>query len=251
MNKTSKKVFLCCLLSLVAIFCLIALLWLMSWVAIVVLNKVFNVAQASVKVVTIREGLTAVEISNLLRNEGVFANGETLPQELDGYLFPDTYEFYVPSSLDFVVKKISGNFNKKVIPNIPELGRIREVITVASILEEEASSPDDRRIIAGIIWKRLKTNMYLQVDAAICYTKPAPCYPVRAEDLELDSPYNTYLYKGLPPGPISNPGLGAIKASLSPRESPYWYYIADPKTGRTVFGTTLEEHNKNIAKYLN
>lgn len=244
MNKTAIKVFLCLFLSLSALFILIALLFA------AVKSSVVLKSQANVKLVTIREGLTAVEVSELLENEGIFVNGEILPQELDGYLFPDTYEFFVPSSLGFVVKKISDNFTRKVIPNIPELHRLRDVITVASMVEEETNNSLDRRLVAGIIWKRLKSNMFLQVDATICYVKPRPCFPVTKVDLSIDSPYNTYLYKGLPEGPVSNPGLDSILASLNPSASKYWYYLADPESGRTIFADTLEEHNKNIFKYL-
>ena len=218
----------------------------------VVLHRLFrSVPITPVKTVTIKEGLTAVEVSKLLREEGIFAKGEMLPQELDGYLFPDTDEFFVPSPLGFVVNKISDNFNSKVIPNIPELHRIKDIITVASMVEEETNNPRDRRVVAGIIWKRMESKMFLQVDASICYIKEPPCFPITKEDLDADSPYNTYLYKGLPPSPISNPGLDAIKASVSPEKSKYWYYLADPKTEKTIFSATLLEHNQNIAKYLN
>lgn len=251
MNKTGKKVFL----RFVALFCLIALLCGCLYLSAVVLNKVFRPVSGlfhgtPVKTVTIQEGLTAVEVSKLLKEEGIFVSGEALPQELDGYLFPDTYEFFVPSSLGFVVKKLSDNFNKKVIPVIPEMHGLKEVITVASMVEEETNNFRDRRIVAGIIWKRLQNKMFIQVDASICYVKEPPCYPVTKEDLDIDSPYNTYLYKGLPPSPISNPGLDSIKASVSPEVSRFWYYLADPKTGKTIFSVTLEEHNKNIVKYL-
>lgn len=240
MNKTAIKVFLC----FACLFILIALLF-----AVVKGSAVLQ-SQAKVKLVTIPEGLTAVEVSEILEREGIFVNGEILPQELDGYLFPDTYEFYSPSSLGFVVKKISDNFAKKVIPNIPELHRLREILTVASMVEEETNNSTDRRLVAGIIWKRLESNMFLQVDATICYVKPRPCFPVTKADLSIDSPYNTYLYKGLPEGPVSNPGLDSILASLNPSASKHWYYLADPKSGRTIFANTLEEHNKNISQYL-
>lgn len=244
MNKTATKVFLCLYSFSLALFILIALLFAVFYGSAVLKS------QAEVKLVTIPEGLTAVEVSEILKREGIFVNGEILPQELDGYLFPDTYEFYSPASLGFVVKKISDNFTKKVIPNIPELHRLREILTVASMVEEETNNSTDRRLVAGIIWKRLASNMFLQVDATICYVKPRPCFPVTKADLSIDSPYNTYLYKGLPEGPVSNPGLDSILASLNPSASKYWYYLADPKSGRTIFANTLEEHNKNISKYL-
>ncbi len=206
----------------------------------------------NVKTVTVREGLTAVEISKLLQDEGIFVRGETLPQELDGYLFPDTYEFFVPSSLDFVVNKFSDNFNQKVLSNASlKSGDLKDVLTVASLVEDEAVNPADRKIIAGIIWKRLKSGQKLEIDSSICYIKPPPCWPVTKDDLATDSHYNTYLYKGLPPGPISNPGLDSIAAALNPQDTKYWFYISDPKTKNAVFASTLEEQDAHIAKYLN
>ena len=206
--------------------------------------------ELKVKRVTIYEGLSAVEISQLLKDEGIFANGEILPQELDGYLFPDTYEFYVPSSLEFVVSKMSDNFNRKVLALVPDDKNVHEVLTVASMVEEEVINDEDRRIVAGIIWKRLQAGMRLQVDATMCYIKTAPCFPITKRDLAIDSHYNTYLYEGLPPGPISNPGLASIKSSLNPQKSDFWFYISDPKTKKTIFSKTLDEHNRNVAVYL-
>ena len=101
--------------------------------------------------------------------------------------------------------------------------------------------------------KRLKLGMTLQVDAAVCYLKArnGRCYPLGKNDFAVDSLYNTYLYRGLPPAPIANPGLSAINAALNPAPSSYIYYLSDPKTGKTVFSETLEEHNENRRKYLN
>ena len=231
------------LLCLLSLFCLIALFALLNR-----LNRPEVIAQ--VKTVTIPEGLTAVEISKLLQNEGVFVNGEMLPQEIEGYLFPDTYEFFVPSGLGFVVKKLSDNFNVKVPPNVPTGKNLKEILTVASLVEEEVAHDADRPIVAGIILKRLKSGMPLQIDSSICYIKPLPCHPIKSSDLDIDSPYNTYLYKGLPPGPISNPGLEAIIASVKPTHSGYWFYISDPKTRKIIFATTLEEQGANIYRYL-
>ena len=229
--------------AILGLFCLIALS--------VVLNRVLRkVPQTPVQIVTIQEGLTAVEISELLKKEGVFVHNEIFPQEFEGYLFPDTYEFYVPSSLEFVVKKISSNFESKVAPILPSVGNGREIMTVASLVEGEVRDPLDRRLVAGIIWKRLRNGMLLQIDSSICYIKSRPCHPVSKDDLSLDSPYNTYLYKGLPPGPVSNPGLDAVIASMKPENSRYWFYLSDPRTKKTIFATTLDEHNENVARYL-
>lgn len=242
--KTDKKVFL-----YVCLFCLIAL----SFGFAVLINRFANRREpvpVPLKTVTVREGLTAVEISKLLQSEGIFVHNEVLPSELEGYLFPDTYEFYVPSSLDFAVKKMSDNFNKRVLPAVPDKADLKEIITVASLVEDEAKDSYDRRLVAGIILKRLKSGMFLQVDSTICYIKVSVCHPIKKQDLAADSPYNTYLYKGLPPGPISNPGLDSISAAINPIKSDYWFYISNPATGRMVFAKTLEEHDQNIARYL-
>lgn|SRR3989338_2963279 len=199
--------------------------------------------------VLFREGLTVAQASELLNQAGVLS-GQSLSTDLEGYLFPDTYEFFVPSSADSVAKRFSENFNKKVLPMIPQGRDIREILTVASLVEREVSGPADRRMVAGIIWKRLRNDFPLQVDSPFCYIKPEPCHPVTPEDTAKDSPYNTYTRKGLPPTPIANPGLDAITAAVNPQGSPYWFYLSDPKTQKTVFAVDLDEHRRNIVKYL-
>ena len=119
---------------------------------------------------------------------------------------------------------------------------------MASIIEKEVADYKDRRIVSGILWKRLKAGMPLQVDAVFPYIK-GKAGRVFFEDLKIDSPYNTYLYKWLPPTPICNPGLDAIDAARNPVESPYWYYLSDKK-GITYFASTFDGHKINRAKYL-
>ncbi len=203
--------------------------------------------------VTIPEGMTLGEINALLKEKKVIRD-EELDQGLEGYLFPDTYEFFAPSSLEEVRAKFEMNFEAKVKPVIPpEITEteLKQAIIVASLIEKEVSDPADRKLISGIIWKRLRSDVPLQVDWSICYSKDRdPCLPISEADKQIDSPYNTYLYRGLPPGPIANPGLDAILASLNPVRSPYWYYLSDPKTDKTIFSKTLDEHNQNIIKYL-
>ena len=121
---------------------------------------------------------------------------------------------------------------------------------MASLIEREVPDSDERRIVAGILWKRIENGIPLQVDATICYIKSGPCLPITEEDKDRDSLYNTYRYLGLPPAPISNPGADAIEASKNPEDSPYWYYISDPETNQTIFAQTLDEHNRNVVKYL-
>ena len=130
---------------------------------------------------------------------------------------------------------------------------------MASILEREVRTADDMRFVSGVLWKRFESGVPLQVDAALVYLKcvlltdpgveDPTCRQVLSGDKELDSLYNTYLYKGLPPGPISNPGLKAIDAARSPAESDYWYYLSARDDGRTIFSETLDEHNANRVRY--
>mgnify|MGYP001588311823 FL=1 len=131
-----------------------------------------------------------------------------------------------------------------------------ETLILASILEREVPEFEDRQIVAGILLKRIKNIMPLQVDATISYVKCGgairECENPRVgrNDLNLSSPYNTYQVLGWPPGPISNPGLPALQAALAPKTSGYLYYLSAAKTGATIFARTLEEHNLNRAKYL-
>ncbi len=199
--------------------------------------------------VTITEGMTVRDINKLLLEKGVL-DEESIPKELEGYLFPDTYEFYVPQNSKTVIKKIRDNFDKKVLPILGN-ANMGEIITIASLVEKEAISSTDKKTIVGIINNRLKSGIPLQIDASICYIKEEDnCIPIKSEDLKIKSPYNTYLNKGLPPGPISNPGLESIEAALRPIKSKYLFYITNPKTKGAIFSVTAEEHNRNVEKYL-
>jgi UPF0755 protein len=196
--------------------------------------------------VTIPEGFTVKEIEEMLSIK--------LPGEnLEGYLFPDTYYFPIDVSGEEVVKIMRENFEKKISPykeEIEKSGRsLQEIITMASLLEKEVKTKEEKEIVAGILWKRLKAGIPLQVDATITYITGKKTTKIPKEDLQIDSPYNTYKYKGLPPGPICNPGLESILAALYPKESEYWYYLSTPE-GKTFFFKTLEEHNLAKAKYL-
>jgi UPF0755 protein len=206
--------------------------------------------EAVTAMVTIREGLTVDDINKQLSSYGVLEDAK-LSEDLEGYLFPDTYEFFVPSSLETVKQKFIKNFNAKVPQLIPKDRNIKEILTVASIIEKEVPNSGERLLVSGIIWKRLERSYPLQIDATVCYAiKPTPCSSISRKDFSIDSPYNTYLNKGLPPGPISNPGLDSISAALNPKKSQYWFYLSDPKTNKTIFSVDLDEHNQNIVKYL-
>ena len=197
--------------------------------------------------VTIPEGFTVKQIEEKLNLK--------LPGEnLEGFLFPDTYQFPLMVSGEEVVKKMRDNFEKKLTPDLREeierQGKtIFEIVTLASLIEKEVKTKEDRELVSGILWKRLKNNILLQVDATITYLTGKKTTKIPMEDLQIDSPYNTYKYKGLPLGPICNPGLDSIKAAIYPKNSEYWYYLSTLE-GATIFSKTLEEHNIAQAKYL-
>jgi len=173
---------------------------------------------------------------------------------LEGYLFPDTYEVYQGESGEEIFKNILANFDKKITPDLREeiirqKKSLFEIITVASMIEKEVKTLNDKKIVSGIIWKRLKLGMPLQIDATINYITGKNDAGALIKDTKIDSPYNTYKYKGLPKGPISNPGMESILAAISPKDSLYLFYLSG-FDGKTIFSKTLSEHNAARVKYL-
>ena len=212
--------------------------------------------------VTVPEGTTAAEIDNILAaklpafNSHQYFNKQQfldLAKSDEGYLFPDTYYFPPTESAADVVATMRGNFNKQIIsvePEIQSFGKpLSDIVIVASMLEKEAATDNDRRIIAGIIWKRLSIGMPLQIDSTLTYALGISTYHLTQSDLMSASPYNTYRYKGLPPTPIGNPGIDAIEDAAEPISTPYLYYVSD-KTGTIYYSTTLAEQNKEIQQHL-
>jgi len=226
---------------------------------------------------TVLPGLTLKEVEERLVALKVISKGELVnfnpallkknypfladAISLEGFIMPDTYNFFVNSDINKVVKIFLDNFQTKTKDlkdskglTFLERKDILEKLVVASLLEKEIPDIIERKIAAGIIEKRLENNIPLQVDATIfyfkCEGKFLGCTNVVRDDYKQPSPFNTYLNKGLPPGPISNPSVGAIEAAINPVHSDYWYYLSDPKTKRTIFSATFEEHNKNRYKYL-
>lgn len=173
--------------------------------------------------------------------------------EKEGYLFPDTYKFLSNANADDVIASMEANFEAKIKTLQKDFDQsshsLREVILMASILEEEAKTTEARKIVAGILWKRLRSGMALQVDSPFRYSNVENHATVKAEDITVDSPYNTYKYVGFPPTPISNPGIDSILAALYPTETAYWYFLSG-KEGEMRYAKTFEEHRKNIEKYL-
>jgi len=183
-----------------------------------------------------------------------------LTKDLEGHLFPDTYLIPKTASASAIIKILTNNFEKKT----RDLRVSYQDLILASIVEREVKYEGDRAVVAGILIKRLKEGWPLQVDATVQYAianeqfenltieqlENFDWWPkVTKDSLEIDSFYNTYKYKGLPPTPICNPGLAAIKAVLNPLSSDYWFYLSDNK-GKIHFAKTIEEHQENINKYL-
>ncbi len=207
--------------------------------------------------VTIPEGATTYQIAKIYADKlGHFDEQTfmTLAESKEGYLFPDTYYFLPNASAAQVIDTMEQNFYRRIEPIeglIADFGRpLDEVLTMASLLEKEARTPVSRRTIAGILWNRLNVNMPLQVDAVFGYIKKGDIYSPKFSDLAIDSPYNTYKYKGLPPGPIANPSLASIKAAVTPIESSYLFYLSD-KSGRMHYSTAYDQHLRYKKMYLN
>jgi UPF0755 protein len=206
--------------------------------------------------ITFPEGYTVREMTETLSltfpelDSGAFF-AEAKPYE--GYLFPDTYHLALDALPSDIVTLMRNNFEIKIRQFeevLPLSGRsLHEIVTMASILEKEARGEEDMRIVSGILWKRADLGRALQVDAVFGYIKGVATYHPSGEDLEIDSPYNTYLYPGLPPGPIGNPGLEALAAALTPFESDYLYYLTG-RDGKMYYADTFEEHKRNRELYL-
>lgn len=237
--------------------------------------------------VTIPEGKTLREIADTLKTKQLAdddaflqmttSQGSDFPsysfidgENLEGYLFPDTYLIARGTDTDSIISKMLDAFDSKVVtPNRMEIEHVikvrfglgedqfpeglHKILTMASLVEREAKTQKDRPLIAAVIWNRLKKNMRLEIDASASYVlgesrenKKRLLY----KDLDNDSPYNTYRHSGLPPAPICNPGLASIKAVLEPASVDYLYYVAKTD-GSHVFSRTLEEHDAAKNKIQN
>lgn len=167
---------------------------------------------------------------------------------LEGYLFPDTYNFYQGMQASSAINKFVSNLNKKISADMynqaENMGRsMHEIFIIASMIESEAANDDEREIIASVIYNRLKAGMALQIDATVQYALPERKAQLSLDDLQIDSPYNTYKNTGLPPGPICNPGLASIKAALNPATTNYYFYALEVETKVHKFFTNEADHN--------
>lgn len=217
--------------------------------------------------VTILEGWRREEIAASLKQTFAEAGADfndqaflKATQDKEGHLFPDTYLFPLNTSEQTVASILETTFNKKITAamraDIEASGHtLDQVITMASLIEREARQDDSRKIVSGILWKRLAANWPLQVDASLQYAKGYDPIektwwkPPTSADKNVKSPYNTYANPGLPPAPICSPSLSSITAAIYPTSTNYWFYITDAN-GRMHYSETVEQHNQNVNTYL-
>lgn len=188
------------------------------------------------------------------RQEYWFLKDIPLNASLEGFLFPDTYTFTQNASAESIIKKMLSNFDKKTMviakdEKADKSHTFYESIIMASIVEEEVKTEMDRRMVADLFWRRIAIGQRLQSDATVKYVRGESKIQHSFEETRVESPYNTYTNNGLPPGPITNPGLESIIAAFTPEPNTFMYFLNDASTGETVFSETFEEHVANKAKH--
>lgn len=208
--------------------------------------------------ITIPEGMNSYEIANLISSnfpsfdKKIFLN-IVEKRKLEGYLFPDTYFFMPDMTEEEIIKIMKDNFDeriKEVSVEIKRFGKsVSDIIKMASILEGEARLKETREIVAGILWRRIAIGMALQVDTSFKYINGKTSATLTTDDLKIDSPYNSYTRRGLPPTAISNPGIEAILAAINPIKTSYLYFLTD-KEGNMHYSATFEGHVANKLTYL-
>ncbi len=218
--------------------------------------------EVTLRQVTIPEGLTIREIAGILQrgleidsaefvslaNDRKFAGSLNVPADnLEGYLFPDTYRFSwgtkSQTAVRILVEEFWQTFNDSLRRRAEKIGlSVGKAVTLASMVEAEAKDGEERGLISAVYHNRLRVGMLLQCDPTVAYALPDLNRPLLLKDLEVDSPYNTYIHPGLPPGPICNPGKASILAALYPADVDYLYFVARGD-GTHIFSTTLRQHN--------
>src|SRR5215471_15142441 len=222
--------------------------------------------------VTVPEGWTMFDIADQLDREGICRRTEFLigahnaslvsdvtpkSQSLEGFLFPSTYEFTHHTTCAQATEKMVQRFRSVlgvIAPSgtpLPQNLNLEQVVTLASLVERETPNPAERPLVAGVFYNRLRRGYALQCDPTVQYAMDLAGHfekTVQAKDLKIDSPYNTYEHRGLPPGPIANPGEASLRAAVHPADTDYLYFVANDKGGH-FFSKTLAEHNRNVARY--
>ena len=216
------------------------------------------------------EGATVSELARVLESERLAraddvikaASSEKLRHalgiegpSLEGYLFPDTYQFVRGMSVDEMLGRMVQRMRGKLTPEVQARAKerglsVHQLLTLASIIEREAVDPTEQKLIAAVFWNRLRLDMPLQADPTVQYAVAKERRALTRGDLASESPYNTYVHKGLPPGPIASPGVGAIAAALDPAPVKFLYFVARGADDRRhFFSTTVAEHNAAVARY--
>ena len=233
-------------------------------------------AQRKDRSITIPEGWNNKQIGEYLASEGIaskedflkeasllekyrphFEFLQNIPRErtLEGFLFPDTYKVIQgKTTTGQIVEKMLMNFRDKLTDTLKDdikksKHSMYDIITMASIIEKEVPLENDRKIVSGVFWNRIDSGMPLDSCATVSYILGVNKKQYTFEDTRIDSPYNTYINKGLPLGPIGNPGFSALKAAVYPQDTDYVYFLSDPETKETFFARTLDEHNRNKVEH--
>ena len=208
------------------------------------------------KDVTFPEGSSVKQIGEIMKK--TFPDFDVkhfveIAAPFEGYLFPDTYRFVSRTTPEQVLQLMQQTLDQKIATiqsEITKFGKpLSDVLKMASIIEEEGRTTITRRTISGILWRRISIGMPLQVDASFLYINGKNTYTLTTADLAIESPYNSYLHKGLPPTPITNPGLDSISAAVTPISTPYLFFLTDKK-GVMHYARTFDEHVANKAQFL-
>lgn len=222
--------------------------------------------------ITFREGLTIAEMAAVFEAQGLgtadafkaaahnatlIADIDPAAEDLEGYLFPDTYPVSRHIDAAGMVKTMVERFGKALSPELRDAARakgysVRQMVTLASIVEKETGASVERPLVAAVYTNRLKIGMGLQCDPTVIYAlQRAGKYDgnIRKDDLSYDSPYNTYRYAGLPPGPIAAPGLSSLDAAVHPDDTVDYLFFVSKNDGTHAFAHSLDEHNRNVQKY--
>ena len=187
-------------------------------------------------------------------------SADQVTYRLEGYLFPATYSYYKETSMEDIVEEMIStmdSYMSQYYDTIAASGKsVNDVLTLASLVEKEGSTDDDRRNIASVFYNRMNNNMPLQSNIAILYAMGKLGEETRLAadasiDTSIDSPYNVYTNTGLMPGPVDSPSLAAIEATVNPASTDYYYFVADVKTGKVYYSENFDDHQANVEKYVN
>ena len=198
-------------------------------------------------------GPQRVFLEEARRQTALVADLDPAAKSLEGYLFPDTYHFSPKATPEQIAMAMVKRF-RQAAGQVGLTGDVHKVVTMASLVERETAVDAERPLVASVFENRLAKNMPLMTDPSVIYgleLQRAWRGTIYASDLKRDTPYNTYVHAGLPPGPVANPGMPSLRAAMAPAQTNYLYFVAGNENpqGKSIFAATLEEHNRNVANY--